>query len=228
MKKYDTNSYGGNAYLGRPFSLDPLINRDEDVIWEGKPNRRAFILERILGMAPFALIWGAFDVFIITLIISSTMNADSGVDTVNSVPWMIIIPFFAIHMAPVWIWIGSLFTAKQRWKRTYYMATTHKIIIRTGLIGAEYNILFYPEISNVSLKIGFLDRMFKVGDIHFTSNESRGVSSSVFNDIDNPQSFFPVVQKIVLDARADMYYPNKLRPENNSRNGVRDDVNDDD
>jgi hypothetical protein len=109
-----------------------------------------------------------------------------------------------------------LFTAKPRWKRTYYMATSQKIIIRTGLVGSEYTILYYPDIANVNLKIGILDRMFGVGDIHFSMNNFgvRG-GSNAFHDIDDPQNFFPVIQKIVMDVRTDMYYPNRLRPDSN-------------
>jgi len=127
--------------------------------------------------------------------------------------WLFVGGFFLVHMIPVWAWLGSILTAPARWRRTYYMATTQKIIIRTGLIGSEYEIIYYPDISNVQLRVGLLDRLFKVGDVHFSINGmNTGRSSRSFYDIDNPQGVFPALQKIVMDIRTDMYYPNQLRP----------------
>jgi len=214
MARYDTHGYGYDLtdYYDRPPTLTPLVNEDEEIIWEGKPNKRAYILEKIIAFAPFAIIWAAFDIFLITVMF---LSADNGNLTVNgeptdTIPWLFVIPFFLLHMTPVWMWIGSIFTAYPRWRRTYYMATSQKIIIRTGLAGAEYNILFYADISNVNLRIGILDRMFGVGDINFVKLDRHGAWTS-FNDIDDPQELFPILQKIVMDARSDMYFPNRLR-----------------
>jgi len=217
MAKYDTHGYGYDLtdYYERPETLTPLIREGEEIIWEGKPNKRAFIWEKILGGAPLAIFWGAIDIFVISLIISSAREGNLTVDgeavaAASDIPWLFIIPFFLIHMTPVWIWIGSFFTAIPRWRRTYYMATSQKIIVRTGLLGAEYNILFYADISNVYLRIGLLDRIFGVGDISFMSRDYR-VGNNAFNDIDDPHEIFPILQGIVMDARSDMHFPNHLR-----------------
>ena len=93
-------------------------------------------------MMPFALIWLFLDLYVILTFI----NID------YSVNLLVIIPFFAIHLFPVWIWIGDIATANIKWKNTKYYVTDRRIIIQTGIIGASYQTIYYKDIKNVNLR----------------------------------------------------------------------------
>lgn len=80
--------------------IEDLIEKDEEIIWKGKPKKSAFIWSKILHMLPFALIWGLFDGFFIYMIASN--NVFGSIPTIMVI---FIIFFFLFHLTPVWIWL---------------------------------------------------------------------------------------------------------------------------
>ena len=82
---------------------DVLVN-GESIIWSGKPKKSAYIINKFFTMLPFAIIWLMFDsIFIISFIASGSFM---------EMLWFII-PFFALHLMPVWIWLSNVLTDKK-------------------------------------------------------------------------------------------------------------------
>ncbi len=201
MNKYYTGNYGGT-------SLDAMLMPDESIIWRGSPKKSAFVLNSSLKMAPFAILWMLVDGFIIGSMVAS--------GTIGEMLFFII-PFFLIHLAPVWIWFFNIFTAAGRWKNTEYAVTNKRILLRNGLIGYEFNSVYYTDIAHVALQVGAIDRMLGVGDIHILLQN--GISTkndtAVMLDLENAQEAFAIVQRTVMDIQTDIHYPNAMRPEHN-------------
>lgn len=206
MLKYD-------KYINYEETLTSPLIEGEKVLWSAKPKKTAFIVNQILGMMPFALIWLLFDSMVIIpfAIISGKIKE----------VLFFIIPFFAIHLMPVWIWLGNCLTANKKWKNTKYYVTDRRIIIQTGMIGANYETIYYKEIKNVNLRISAIDRMLGVGDIYIdtglvrnTKNGTQSVKSAML-DVENPYEIYPKLQKIVLDIQTDVEFPNAYRPSYN-------------
>jgi len=190
----------------------PLVE-GESLLWSAKPKKNAFIINKILGMMPIALIWLAIDLGII-------IGATSAEDFPKEMAFFFI-PFFALHLMPVWIWLGNVLTASKKWKNTKYYVTDKRIIIETGLIGSNYQTIYYKDIRNVTLRVGMIDKMLGVGDIYFElglfsniRNNSKAINQALL-DVENPQEIYTRLQKIVLDIQTDIEYPNALRPEEN-------------
>lgn len=187
-----------------------MLMPNETILWHGIPKKSAYIINASVKMLPIAIIWLLFDGFFIFNMISGSMMM-GGMN-------FIMIPFFLIHLFPVWIWLGSTLTASRRWKNTQYAVTDKRILIRNGLIGYDYKSIYYTEINNVNLRVGMIDKMLGVGDIYlslegFTSKGHPIMSSIV--DIEEPQKAFKIIQQAVLDIQTDIHYPNALRPETN-------------
>lgn len=190
----------------------PLVE-GESLIWSAKPKKNAFITNKIFAMMPIAIIWLAIDLGII-LGVMSTGDVPKGMA-------LFFIPFFALHLMPVWIWLGNVLTASKKWKNTKYYVTDKRIIIETGLIGSNYQTIYYKDIRNVTLRVGLLDKMLGVGDIYFElgmfsnlRNDSKTINQA-FLDVEKPQEIYTRLQKIVLDIQTDIEYPNALRPDEN-------------
>lgn len=188
----------------------PLVE-GETLIWSSKPKKTAFIMNKILMMMPIALIWLAFDSFFISLIIKS-----------GQIKQMLffVIPFFILHLMPVWIWLGNIITASKKWQNTKYYVTDKRIILQSGFVDMNYQTIYYKDIKNVNLRIGLIDKILGVGDIYFdlgsyVSNGKNGTISYAFLDIEKPHEIYPRLQKIVLDIQTDIEYPNALRPNEN-------------
>ena len=205
MSKYDKYNYEETL-------VSPLIE-GENILWSSKPKKSAFIINKVLVMMPFALIWLLFDSMFIIPIVKSGQIKEM---------LFFIIPFFAFHLLPVWIWIANCLTASKKWKNTKYYVTDKRIIIQTGIIGANYETIYYKDIKNVNLRIGLIDIMLGVGDRYIdtgarrsTKNGTRSVKSAIL-DIENPYEIYPKLQKIVLDIQTDVEFPNAYRPSENS------------
>ena len=186
---------------------NPALAAGEAILWRGKPKRSAFIATKSLTLMPIALIWLVFDLgFIGTAFGSGEMQ------------WFLI-PFFALHLMPVWIWLGSALTAGRRWKNTNYYVTNRRIIIQGGFFAVNETSLFYKDIRNAQLRIGLLDHLLHTGDIVFDSgicnHHNKQQKGPAMEDLEDPHSVYNRVQKAILDIQTDMEYPNAYRPAEN-------------
>lgn len=191
-------------------STNPLID-NETLIWSSKPKKTAYVINQVLMMMPIALLWLAFDSFLIITMIK-----------IGEISKMLlfIIPFFALHLMPVWIWLGNVLSANKKWKNTKYYVTDKRIIIQNGFIAENYQTIYYNDIKNISLHIGIIDKLVNVGDIYFDFGyylgNNREVSVKIgFLDIENPTEIYTKLQKIIMDIQTDIEYPNALRPNEN-------------
>ena len=183
--------------------MDNLIAEGEKVLWSDKPKKNAFIINNSMGMLPVALIWLVIDGFFIAAALTAAPQP--------SALKIFLLVFFAIHLMPVWVWLGKMMSSNKRWKNTEYIVTDRRIIIRGGFIGYKYQNLFYTDIKSVDLNVGIVDRLLKVGDIHIMAE----AGSAVIYDVEQPHAVFNLIQKTVLDIQAGIHYPNVLRPEAN-------------
>ena len=201
-----------NKYIQYEEEMPNPLAEGEQVLWSAKPKRSAFIINNIVRMMPVALIWLLFDSFIIYVFISTGKIKEMVLP---------IIIFFAFHLLPVWIWLGNILTASKKWKNTKYYVTDKRIIIQTGIIGASYDTIYYKDIKNVSLKIGVIDKLLKVGDIYIDTGNTTLTNSGTKKlyitilDIEKPYDVYTRLQKIVLDIQSDIEFPNAYRPSEN-------------
>ena len=195
------------------FGRVPALGTGETVLWRGKPQKKGFIAARCLSMLPIAAIWLLIDLQFIL------RSVGSGAD-------LMLLGFFALHLMPVWIWLGSALTAGRRWKNTMYYATNRRIIIQGGFLAVNETSVYYKDIRNVQIRIGLLDKIFGTGDLifddgcYYHNRRSRNIPVHMFEDLDNPHQVYDRIQKVVLDIQTDMEYPNARRPEYNPGYGT--------
>lgn len=205
--RYDKYDIG---YTEERVDIEGLILEGEQLLWSGKPKKNAFVINKSVVMMPFALIWFSFDAFFIgTMIRTGAFKS----------MLFFIIPFFAIHLMPVWMWLYNVLSANRQWENTEYAVTDKRIIIRGGTVGYNFRNIYYTEINSVDLHVGVIDKMLGVGDILINTGgdiaNSKSKSAPAILDIENPYELFNKVQKIVLDIQSDIHYPNELRPGEN-------------
>ena len=183
------------------------LTEDEQLLWTGKPNKKVFILEQFFKMLPIVILWlGVDSIFIGFMIYGMVKSAIP----LGFIAFMIF--FFGIHLAPVWMWLSRILTARARLKNIEYGFTNKRIIIKAGVFVTLTNIM-YSEITSVNLHVGFLDRMFHVGDITITTSND---DTHILEDLSDPYHLTNKLQAIVVDIKNDIEFPNDLRPETNS------------
>lgn len=186
-------------------AVEDILEKDEKILQRLKPNAKVIRLEAIFKGMPLALLWFSIDaIFIVTMFTTGA---------VEEAPWMIafMVGFFALHLLPVWLYIANLIKKLAGYKNIEYVFTDKRIIIRSGLVGIDFKSIYYTSLESVNLKVGLFDRLFKVGDIYLKAN----TQTAVLEDIENPYVYLSKLQKIALDIKSDIYYPNDLRPSEN-------------
>ena len=184
-------------------SIDEILSDNETLLLKVKPKKKAYIFNSIVKFLPLGLLW---------FVIDAGFLCGMAFAQVPSIVWAFLVPFFAVHMIPVWLCIANIVRAGKAWKNLEYAFTDRRIIIRSGVIGINIANVYYAEIKGVNMRIGVFDRLFKVGDIYISSE----AQSQVLYDLENPYFILERVQKLVLDLKTDVYFPNDLRPESNS------------
>lgn len=187
-------------------AVKDILEPEETVLLKLQPDRKDYVLESCFKGLPLVLVWAGFDTFFILMMIRSGFFNEASFLVIG-----LIIGFFALHLIPVWLFIANLVKRIGGYKNVEYVFTDKRIILRSGIIGIDFKIIYYSEIASVDVKVGLWDRMFKVGDIHITY--ASGVA--VLEDVHHPYEYSTKIQKIAQDIRSDMQYPNDLRPEEN-------------
>lgn len=188
----------------------PVLTAGETIFWSGKPKKKAFVAAQSLTMLPIAILWICFDSVGIAAIFGS-----GGFQ-------LMMLAFFAFHLMPVWIWLGSVLTAPRRWNNTNYYVTNRRIIIQGGFFSSNEKSLFFKDIRSVQNKVGLFDKVFGTGTICFNSEmltEKRNTPPA-FQYLEDASSVYERIQRTILDMQTDMEYPNALRPKENPGYGT--------
>ena len=192
--------------------LKKLIGEGEKIFYEGKPSKKCFIFESIFNpMMPFAILWGLID----STFIGATLFAGSGE---GGGFLLFIIPFFLLHLMPVWLYLGGVVLSFRRYRNTYYIVTDKGIYISGGAFTKTFNQKPFAELSHVDLHRGIFDQIFNVGDVITTSSnftvDSRTAALAI-NSIENYVEVYNIVKKLQQDIYTDVMYPNDKRPAEN-------------
>ncbi len=190
-----------NKYTKQVNTLDlhSVLMENETILWQGKPKKNAYILNQSAVLFPFALLWLIVDGTLITAFMMTDFFTNP-----------LMYGFFAIHLAPVYVWLFNVLSANTKWKNSEYIITDKRILLKNGFIGYGYDSVYYTEIKSVRLNVGIIDRLLRVGDVIFTAD-----TSYTLFDIEDFLEVYEKMQKTVLDIQSDIHYPNNLRPKEN-------------
>jgi membrane protein YdbS with pleckstrin-like domain len=190
--------------------LKVLVGEEENILYEGKPDRRCFIFESIFNpMLPFAILWGIIDFGVIGVSLF-TMEEKGFL--------LFIIPFMLLHLMPVWIYLGGVLLSFRRYRNTYYIVTDRAIYVSGGVFTKTFNTKPFAELSHIDLHRGIFDQHFGVADIIATSSQHgvEGTTGAIsINSISNYEEVYKIVKKLQTDIYTDVMYPNDKRPKEN-------------
>lgn len=171
--------------------LEYLIEPGENVVYRGKPDKKCFIYESILNpFLPFAAIWGLIDFWIIYHAATATEG-----DALYGL-LIFFIPFFSIHLLPVWIYLGAALLSGVRHRNTAYIITDKALYVTKGTFSRTAIRKPFTDLTFVSIYRGLFDQFFGVGDIIATTNEVNQDGSKVTIRINSISDFLEVYERI--------------------------------
>lgn len=151
-----------------------MLDENEEILWSGKPNLKCFFLESIFNpLLPFAVIWALFDGFFISMLFHK------GTQTTQT-PFLpiVFIGFFALHLMPVWIYLGGVLFSVLKHKHTEFIVTDKGIYVSGGIFTITYEHKTFAELSQVTIHRGMIDQLLGVGDVFFPARPGEDYTSS--------------------------------------------------
>jgi uncharacterized membrane protein YdbT with pleckstrin-like domain len=106
----------------------------------------------------------------------------------------------------------------------YYAITNKRVLFQSGVIGRDFKIVDFDQITNAQVNVGILDKLFgdDSGSIlvssagtFVTTRQGQVARPYTLRNIENPYDVFKFFKKVSHDIKTDIYYPNKLRPKSN-------------
>ena len=193
--------------------IETYVNNEEEILWKGKPNKAVFIKEHIFSpLLIFAAIWLVIDSgVLITMFSTGELN----------VQLVFIVPFFILHLMPVWIYLFGVIFAFSKWKNTEYLVSDKAIYALSGVFSTNCVRKTFQEVTNISVHQGIIDKRHNVGDIFIiagvVTNGGGKVTSNNINivDIEDYIRVYKLISKTGNDIFSDTMYPNDLRPKEN-------------
>ena len=200
--------------IARP-ELLALITKNEKILWQGRPDKTCFLFEAVFN--PFliiALLWGAIDFGFIAAIFKTQQNVPTQMN-------LFFIPFFALHLMPVWIYLAGVIFSFMRYKNTSFAITDQAVYLSGGMFTQQYERKPFAEMSHVNLSRGIFDQWLGVGDVVLTGNQDGyNTRHNIFRglticDIRDYPEVYQLIKRLQTDIYADTMYPNDLRPSEN-------------
>ena len=204
------------SYNYMQFNILSMVPREETILWSGKPNKRCFILEAIFNpLLPFALIWGLIDFSFINVMINSNATET----------YSFAIPFFALHLLPVWIYLFGVLTTGLSYKNREYIITDKNIYISDGIFTRNIKTKNYSQITEINIHRSIFDQQLGVGDVQIKDPTDityyrRSYNNNV-TEISDIRDFYKVYKLIkeikegkdinLISADASDVYPNNDR-----------------
>ena len=183
--------------------LNDILFEGEQVLWEGKPNKFCYIWRTSGALLPFAIIWLLFDAFFIGVTVSTGATGEMF--------WFLLL-FFGFHLMPVWICAGKFIKANAEYKNVVYAITDKRVIIRTGVIGVDFDSINYTDISKIKADVSVIESIFSVGSVFISTSSGE---MACIASVKDPYKVAKMLNKVFLDVHSDIQYPNAYRPTEN-------------
>lgn len=178
--------------------LHAQLMDDEKVLWEGHPDKKAFVLTHWFGSGLiFVIVWTLFTAAFVGTMFASGM-------TLDDMPFPKIIPigFIILWMTPVWSHIFSGFASFFTYKSYYYLITDKRVIMRAGWLSYAYVSVFYQNIVDLHMYAGIIDHSCGSGTISMTQLGHMG-EHHIMTNVPNCPNAFKVIQEAMKNVKAD-------------------------
>lgn len=118
-----------------------MLRPGERILWQGRPDMRAYSLRGAWYMIPFSLMWGGFAIFWEVGVVSS--GAPLFFDL-----WGV--PFVAVGLYMIF---GRILVARREAARTQYVVTDKRVIIVSGAFGRRLLELALQDLPPTQLEV---------------------------------------------------------------------------
>jgi len=168
--------------------LNHQLRDGEYVLAQFKPEKRALVRCAILGASsiplPFVLLW---------MVVGFGVTIGVGI----SEPMMLlfIIPFMAVWMAPVWIWLGGVILASTRYPYIHYAMTNMRFLCRQRKMDRRFRTIPYEQIRRIFVRNKAFGKFQKI------TIEVNGMQSYFISGLSNGHEIYDMLDRALHEFR---------------------------
>ncbi len=183
--------------------FNKILEKSEKIFWEGKPKFLPFFMRGTL-----------LSFFGVLLIIGGLLilQRDGG----GTFPFI----FHYFVLGAVLVVVFPIYQALV-YRHTYYAITNKRVLIQAGLIGRDFEIVDFDQITNAEVNVGISDKLFgkgsgsirisTAGTLTYVRRKAMAVPYTLSN-ISEPYQVFKFFKEVSHAVKTDIQYPNKYRP----------------
>lgn len=194
--------------------IQAILEPEEKIAWQDTINRKVMIFHLIISLM---IIIGFSYFFFSQEIINYTSNNVPKTITGSTLGLAILI-------------IGSFFSLFSFFSNyvKIYTITNKRVLIKSGLIGTDFNSIYFTEIKTVNINVGLIGKIFSVGTLNIDTGKIETVTSGSGNNrhsgtrtaydkllnISKPYEVYKYFQHSLTD-RQESLYSGRADKENN-------------
>jgi uncharacterized membrane protein YdbT with pleckstrin-like domain len=142
-----------------------ILEPGEQVVWEGKINRKVLMFGLITGLIIFGII--AAILFMKESIHFETKGKPEGTDIKGWVAGSVILG--VSYLLILWNYFSKIVRE--------YVVTKKRVLFKSGLIGTDFKSVYYDQIQNVIVDVGLIGKIFKVGTVKIDTGKTETYST---------------------------------------------------
>lgn len=158
-------------------AVTAVLEPGEKIVWQGIVSRKVIYSSLVLSV----IIFGAISLFLFS---------KNSIDYIsNGVPQSISgsIVGSGILIIGILISLLSFFTNFVK----NYVITNKRVLIKSGLVGTDFNSIYFTQIRSANVNVGLLDKIFGVGNINIDTGKIETVQSGTgVNEHSNTRSVY--------------------------------------
>lgn len=148
--------------------INDLLMDDEKLLWQGKPQHKAFVWKRVLRTQLILLPRVIMITCLFIIVIAFT-----GSQMLALILFSYSFIFFLLYLRIR----TDLDTGNVLWEKAQYFVSDRRVIIKNGLLANEYLTIDFSELKNIESVTGWFNKLFKAGDIFFNVGTERSIVS---------------------------------------------------
>lgn len=179
--------------------IEEIKEKSEKILYQTKPKRIAYAIGNPISFF-IGIAWGLFDLNFLRDMFTFTKVEGSYI-LVSETFSIGILLFFLIHLTPFWYGVFSPIFRWFSWKKINYYITNKRIYI---IIKKNTSNIELKKISNLNVKVNFLENFFKVGTIDFQAPSPWSTYESLFSKhgmkfkmIEEPYEVYNKIKEII-------------------------------
>lgn len=133
-------------------TLESILQTGETIKWQGKMSRK------VLG---FVLVLSLIVVFMFSVFLFAVARENI------AFAWLVFIAMLVFVVLRFFMNYVTIFTI-----------TDKRIIIRSGIIGTDYNSIYFPQIRTTNVRVDLIDKIFSVGTIYIDTGKIETVAEN--------------------------------------------------